>query len=231
MDLGPSSGKLARLSTGRGAGAGEGRAGRLNVDLYLAFVLATTVMILLPGPSVMLTVSHSLAFGAGRALLTVTGAVLGVAVQLTLTIIGMTSLMLLAADGFEVLRWAGVAYLVWLGIRQWRAPAEPPGTRICDGRRLLAQGFLVTIANPKSLIFLAAFFPQFIDPGRPLGPQLVIMGASFLVIGFTFTALWAVAAGWTRDWFQSRRRLMLRNRIAASLLIGAGIGLAMVRRT
>jgi homoserine/homoserine lactone efflux protein len=70
----------------------------LNLELYLAFVLATTVMILLPGPSVMLTVSHSLAFGAGRALLTVTGAVLAIGVQLTLTIVGMTSLMLLLAE-------------------------------------------------------------------------------------------------------------------------------------
>ncbi len=203
----------------------------MNLEHYLAFVLATTVMILLPGPSVMLTVSHSLAFGTGRALLTVTGAVLAIAVQLTLTIVGMTSLMLLLADGFEILRWAGVAYLVWLGIQQWRAPAEPIGIRTADGKSLLAQGFLVTIANPKSLVFLAAFFPQFVDPGRPLGPQLVILGITFLVIGFVFTALWAVAAGWTRGWFRNRRRLLLRNRISGSLLIGAGIGLAMVRRT
>jgi homoserine/homoserine lactone efflux protein len=89
----------------------------------------------------------------------------------------------------------------------------------------------VTIANPKSLVFLAAFFPQFVDSARPLGPQLVLLGISFLVIGFVFTALWAVAAGWSRGWFRSRRRLLLRNRISGSLLIGAGIGLAMVRRT
>ena len=204
----------------------------MTLELYLAFVAATTVMIiLLPGPSVMLTVAHSLEFGAGRALLTVTGAVLGVAVQLILTIIGMTSLMLVLADGFEVLRWAGVGYLIWLGIQQWRAAAEPVGVRTADGKRLLAQGFLVTIANPKSLVFLAAFFPQFVDPGRPLGPQLLILGTSFLVIGFVFTALWAVAAGWTHGWFRSRRRLVLRNRVSGSLLIGAGIGLAMVRRT
>jgi homoserine/homoserine lactone efflux protein len=202
----------------------------VNPELYLAFVLATTIVILLPGPSVMLTISHSLAFGPGRALLTVTGAVLGVAVQLVLTVIGMTSLMLLLADGFEVLRWAGAAYLIWLGIRQWRAPAEPLGVRPVDGRKLLAQGFLVTIANPKSLVFLAAFFPQFVDASRPLGPQLVILGTSFLAIGFVFTALWAVAAGRTRGWLTSRRRLVLRNRISGSLLIGAGIGLAMVRR-
>jgi homoserine/homoserine lactone efflux protein len=203
----------------------------VNLELYLAFVLATTVMILLPGPSVLLTVSHSLAFGADRALLTVTGAVLAIGVQLIVTIVGMTSLMLLLAEGFEVLRWAGVAWLVWLGIQQWRAPADLAGIRPVEGRRLLVQGFLVTIANPKSLLFLAAFFPQFVDPGRPLGPQLVLLGISFLVIGFVFTALWGVAAGWTRSWFQSRPRLLLRNRISGSLLIGAGIGLAMVRRT
>jgi homoserine/homoserine lactone efflux protein len=203
----------------------------LDLDLYLAFVVATTVMILLPGPSVMLTVAHSLAFGALRALATVSGAVLAIGVQLLVTLIGMTWLMLILADGFELLRWAGVAYLVWLGVQQWRAPArEASGeVRAVSAKALFTQGFLVTIANPKSLIFLAAFFPQFVDPVAPWLPQMLLLGVTFLAIGFVFTAAWGFAADRTRGWFRGHR-LRLRNRIAGSLMIGAGVALAMVRR-
>jgi len=203
----------------------------LDLQLYLAFVVATTVMILLPGPSVMLTVSHSLSFGAVRALATVSGAVLAIGVQLLVTLVGMTWLMLLLADGFELLRWAGVAYLIFLSIQQWRAPAQEPdaATATVSGRALFAQGFLVTIANPKSLIFLAAFFPQFVDPAAPWLTQMVLLGVTFLGIGFVFTAAWGFAADRTRAWFRGRR-IRLRNRIAGSLMIGAGLGLAMVRR-
>ena len=205
----------------------------MDLELYLAFVVATTVMILLPGPSVMLTVAHSLAFGAVRALATVSGAVVAIGVQLLVTLVGMTWLMLVMADWFELLRWAGVAYLIFLGVQQWRAPAAEPaaGARAVSGKALFAQGLLVTIANPKSLIFLAAFFPQFVDPTVPWLPQMVLLGVTFLVIGFVFTAAWGFAADRARVWFRGRRRVRLRNRIAGSLMIGAGLGLAMVRRT
>jgi homoserine/homoserine lactone efflux protein len=204
----------------------------LDLELYLAFVVATTVMILLPGPSVMLTVAHSLAFGAMRALATVSGAVVAIGVQLLVTLIGMTWLMLVLADWFELLRWAGVAYLMFLGVQQWRAPVADPDAdaRAVSGKALFAQGFLVTLANPKSLIFLAAFFPQFVDPAAPWLSQMILLGATFMVIGFVFTAAWGFAADRTRVWFRGRR-VRLRNRIAGSLMIGAGLGLAMVRRT
>lgn len=186
-------------------------------------------MILLPGPSVMLTVAHSLSFGAIRALATVSGAVLAIGVQLLVTLIGMTWLMLVLADWFELLRWAGVAYLIFLGVQQWRAPAHEPGAAApVSGKTLFGQGFLVTIANPKSLIFLAAFFPQFVDPGAPWLLQMVLLGVTFLVIGFVFTAAWGFADR-TRVWFRGRR-VRLRNRIGGSMMIGAGLGLTMVRR-
>jgi threonine/homoserine/homoserine lactone efflux protein len=202
----------------------------LDLQLYLAFVAATAVMILLPGPSVMLTVAHSLSFGATRALVTVSGAVLAIALQLLVTMIGLSWLMLILAESFEMLRWAGVAYLVWLGIQQWRAPVDPPGAVLpVSSRRLFGQGFLVTIANPKSLIFLAAFFPQFVDPTTPWLPQMALLGVTFVVIGFVLTGAWGFAADRSRVWFRGRRA-RIRNRIAGSLMIGAGLGLALVRR-
>jgi threonine/homoserine/homoserine lactone efflux protein len=204
----------------------------MNPELFLAFVLATIVMIVIPGPSVMLTVAHSMAFGLRRALVTLAGIVCGISVQLAVTLVGMTSFMLLLADGFELLRWAGVAYLVYLGLQQWRAaPVDSlPAGAGRSGRSLFTQGFLVTVANPKSMIFLAAFFPQFVDPAAPLGPQLAAMSVAFVAIAFVFTGLWCLPAARIGRWLNGRRRILWRNRVTGSLLIGAGLGLALARR-
>jgi threonine/homoserine/homoserine lactone efflux protein len=204
----------------------------MDLNLYIAFFVATTLMILLPGPSVMLTVAHSISFGWRRALATVMGATIGVGIQLAITLVGMTSLMVLMAEWFEWLRWAGVAYLAYLGIQQWRAkPDSEAAPTVRSGRSLLIQGVVVTTANPKSMFFLAAFFPQFIDPVAAPGPQFALLGVTFLAITFGFTGLWAVAASHAGGAFRTRRGIRLRNRIAGSLMLGAGLGLALVRRS
>jgi threonine/homoserine/homoserine lactone efflux protein len=204
----------------------------MNWSLYLPFVFATSVMIALPGPSVMLTVGHSLAYGWRRGLLTVAGATGGVGVQLAVALAGMTSFMLLLADWFEWLRWAGVAYLLYLGVQQWRARPEAPGEtpQARTRRSLFLQGLLVTTANPKSLLFLAAFFPQFVDPAVPPAQQFPVLAVTFLVITYVVTAAWALLAGHAGRWFATPRQARIRNRITGALLIGAGLGLALTRR-
>ena len=205
----------------------------MNLELFVAFVVATAIMILIPGPSVMLTVAHTMSFGMRRTMVTLVGIVCGIATQLAIALIGMTSFMLLLADWFEVLRWAGVAYLIYLGVQQWRARPEEEGEGAAlsrSGRSLFAQGFLVTVANPKSLVFLAAFFPQFVDPAVPLALQLPVLSVSFLVIAFVFTWLWCLPAARAGAWFRGPRRIRLRNRISGGLMMGAGLGLAVVRR-
>lgn len=204
----------------------------MDWNLYLAFVVASTALILLPGPSVLLTVAHSLSFGWRRALNTVLGATCGVGVQLAVALAGMTSFMLLMADWFEWLRWAGVAYLLYLGVQQWRAKPEvvPAGLVETRGRRLFLQSLMVTTANPKTLIFFAAFFPQFIDPATPLSVQLPLLAVTFLVITYVFTAVWALAAGRAARLFRTPGRIRLRNRLTGGLLVGAGLGLSLARR-
>ena len=109
----------------------------MNLELFLTFVLATIVMIVIPGPSVLLTVAHAMAFGTRRALVTLAGIVSGISVQLVVTLIGMTSFMLFLAAWFELLRWAGVAYLVYLGLQQWlsKPDAAAPATDVGRSRR------------------------------------------------------------------------------------------------
>jgi len=204
----------------------------MDWNLYLAFVVTSIALILLPGPSVLLTVAHSLAFGWRRALNTVLGATCGVAVQLGVALIGMTSFLLLMADWFEWLRWAGVAYLLYLGVQQWRAKpdAAPANAGQARGRALFLQSLMVTTANPKTLIFFAAFFPQFIDPSAALAVQLPLLGVTFLVITYFFTACWAVLAGRAAGLFRTPGRIRLRNRLTGGLFVGAGLGLALARR-
>ncbi len=204
----------------------------MDWNLYLAFVVASTALILLPGPSVLLTIAHSLAYGWRRALNTVAGATCGVAVQLSVAIAGMTWFLLLMADWFEWLRWAGVAYLLYLGVQRWRAKPEaaPAGLGETRGRKLFLQSLMVTTANPKTLIFFAAFFPQFIDPAAALAVQLPLLAVTFLVITYVFTAVWALAAGRAGRLFRTPGRIRLRNRLTGGLLVGAGLGLSLARR-
>jgi homoserine/homoserine lactone efflux protein len=203
-------------------------------DLYLAFVLASTVLILFPGPNVTLLVATSLAYGSRRALITLAGTSSAIAVQLLITVLGMTSLLLALAVGFEWLRWAGVLYLLWLGIRQWRATPvalEDVDPAAISSRRLFWRGFVVSATNPKTLLFYAAFLPQFLDPGRPPLPQLLLLSATFLLLATLLDGTYALLAGRLRPWFRGRRRTRLRQRLSGALLIGAGLGLALARRS
>ena len=204
----------------------------MELHVYLAFVVATAIMIALPGPSVLLTVAHSISFGWKHALSTVGGATMGIAVQLIVAAIGLTSLLNVVAEAFEWLRWAGAAYLVYLGIKQWRSANEPleVDTSSVSKTNLFVQGLVITIPNPKSLIFIAAFLPQFIDAARPLGLQFSLIVPTFLVITFSVTSVWALIAGNVREFLQRRRAFQSVIRTAGGMMVIAGVGLALSRR-
>jgi threonine/homoserine/homoserine lactone efflux protein len=204
----------------------------MELHVYLAFVLATSIMIALPGPSVLLTVAHSISFGWQHALSTVAGATMGIAVQLGVAAIGLASLLNVVAEAFEWLRWAGAAYLVYLGIKQWRSASAPLEVDAASVSRsnLFVQGLVITIPNPKSLIFIAAFLPQFIDAARPLGYQFSIIVPTFLVITFTVTSVWALIAGKVSAFLQSRHAFQSVLRTAGGLMIIAGVSLVAARR-
>ncbi|GAB4231249.1 MAG: LysE family translocator [Kiloniellaceae bacterium] len=206
----------------------------VNPELFAGFVLAVVVLILMPGPIVTLVIANSLAYGQRTGLATVAGASSGNAVLVVAGAAGLTTLLALAADVFEVLRWAGVAYLVYLGLRQWRAvfraeavPEVPP-TR--SARRAFGQAVLVAVTNPKTIFFYAAFFPQFIDPALAVGPQLLAMSVAFVVITVLFDGAYALLASRLRGLFVSARANRLRHGITGTLLLGTGLGLALARR-
>ena len=206
----------------------------LNPELFAAFVAATTLLILMPGPIVTLVVANSLAHGQRTGLATVAGASIGNALLVAAGALGLTTLLALLADVFEWVRWAGVAYLVYLGLRHWHAALRPaPETAPAPARSdhgVFWQGAVIAITNPKTILFYAAFFPQFLDPVLPATPQLVAMSLAFVFIGTVFDGGYALLAGRLRGVLVDRRRARVRNGITGALLIGTGIGLALARR-
>lgn len=198
--------------------------------LYSAFIAATALLILFPGPAVTLIVASSLGHGKRTGLLTMAGVNLGLSLQLVLTVGGLGSLMLLLADGFEWLRWAGVAYLVWLGIRQWRRRDDDAPGRPVRGRSAFARGLAVSLTNPKTLLFHAAFLPQFIDPAANPLTQMAVLGATFIVIAALIDGSYALLAARVGGALNTLKLRRLTDRLTGTLLIGAGLGLALARR-
>ena len=205
----------------------------MELHIFFAFIIATSIMIAFPGPSVILTVAHSISFGWKPAIATVAGETMGIAVQLLVAAIGLASLLNVVADVFEWIRWAGAAYLVYLGIKQWRSANSPISldTAEVSKKNLFVQGLVVTIVNPKSLIFIAAFLPQFIDVKRDIALQFALIVPTFLLITFTVTSVWAIAAGSARGFLRSQRATKTVSRTTGGLMVLAGVGLAVARRS
>lgn len=203
----------------------------IDPGLYAAFVLATAVLIMIPGPNVALIVANSVAYGTRYGLLTVAGTASAMVPQLVLTALGMTALLGGVGAWMEWLRWAGVAYLVVLGVRQWRARALDL-TRVAaqprSRRGIYLRGLVVSLTNPKTLFFYGAFFPQFVAADRPALPQLLVLCATFLAVAILLDGAWAVLAGRARPLLAAHGRL--RNRLSGGLLVGAGVGLALAHR-
>lgn len=203
-------------------------------ELYTTFVLASALLIILPGPMVSLVIANSLTHGTRTGMTTVGGAQAAMVIQLAVVALGLTSIMAIMAQWFDWLRWVGAAYLIWLGIQKWRAKPMLPEERPSGDARDSAvfwQGFLVGMTNPKLLLFLAAFFPQFMDPAAPLGPQLALLCPTFLVIAAVFDGSYALAAGRARGWLRNRRQIRIGERLVGSCMICAGAWLALARRT
>jgi homoserine/homoserine lactone efflux protein len=202
----------------------------INLHLYLTFVVATVALILLPGPNVALIVANSVAYGTRFGLLTVLGTSTAMVIQLALTALGMAALLGEAGAWFGAVRWVGAIYLLWIGFMTWRAtpvdrskvPAQPRSPR-----RIFLRGLLVSLTNPKTLLFYGAFFPQFVTPGPQANAQVALLSATFIVIAVTLDSVWATLAGRARRFLAVRGKL--RNRVSGGLLMGAGLGLALAR--
>jgi len=204
----------------------------MSLELYLAFVASVAVLILIPGPNVALIIANSIAHGPRYGLITVGGTASAMVLQLAVTAFGLGTLLSVLADWFEWIRWVGVAYLAYLGIRAWRAPAaklDEVQSQARSTRAVYLRGLLVSLTNPKTLLFYGAFLPQFVEPDARLAPQLALLSATFLIVALVLDSMWALLAGQLRTVVATDGKL--RNRLTGAMFLGASVGLAMARKS
>jgi threonine/homoserine/homoserine lactone efflux protein len=203
----------------------------MSLQAYFAFVAACIALALLPGPIVTLVIANGLRHGTRAALINILGAQAGLAIVIGIVAIGLTSLMATMGYWFDWVRFAGAAYLVWLGIKLIRFPVEglsaeaPPPT---PRGGFFLQGFLVLLSNPKVLVFFGAFIPQFVDVNRDHVLQVALLGVTFMVIAAITDGMYALLSGRARRIFSSRRTRLL-SRVSGGFMIGGGIWLALTR--
>ena len=204
-------------------------------ETWLAFAAASTIMLAIPGPTILLVVSYAIGHGRRAAIPTVAGVALGDFVAMTASMLGLGALLATSAELFTVLRWVGAAYLIYLGVKLWRAPLTLPGANdvadrpLASTRHMLWHAFAVTALNPKSIVFFVAFLPLFITPGLPLWPQMLILEVTFLTLAVLNAAIYAAAATAARSAIRSVRVQRAINRTGGGLLIGAGVVAATAR--
>jgi threonine/homoserine/homoserine lactone efflux protein len=198
-------------------------------DTWLAFLAVATAMLLIPGPTILLVVGQALGGGARNAAPLVAGVALGDLTAMTLSLAGLGALLATSATAFTMLKWAGAAYLVWLGVKLWRAPVGSEAAAPLPPRQAMRQAYVVTALNPKGIAFFVAFVPQFVDPARPFLSQAVILVATFVALAAANAAAYAVLAG--RISGAVRRPAVRRvfNRTGGAVLMGAGLAVALRR--
>ena len=202
----------------------------MNWELFTAFLVITLVLVVTPGPIVTLVIATGASQGIRAALTTVIGTTLGNALLIAAIALGLSWVIRNAVVLFEVMRWAGAAYLIWLGIQAWRHAGEGSGAPASGGHVNFLRGFAVALSNPKTIAFFTAFLPQFIDPSLPAERQLAVMCSVSVVLAAFTDSAWAIAAGLGRAWFMTTWRAKLLGRLSGTALIGGGVWLSLARR-
>jgi homoserine/homoserine lactone efflux protein len=206
----------------------------MSLDTWLAFFVASWLISASPGAGAVSCMAVGMRHGYARGVWNILGLQLGILFVLAVVAAGLGALLATSSLAFALVKWLGVAYLVWLGIAQWRAPVVAPGGEAADAdvsrSGLVLRGFLVNATNPKSIIFMLAVLPQFIDAGRPQLPQYLLCGATIfftdLVVMSGYTLFAARALRVLRD----PRHLRAIQRTFGALFVAAGAALATFRR-
>ena len=202
----------------------------MSLEFYLAYVLACFVVVIVPGPTVSLIVANSMTYGARAGLINIAGTQLGLAVMMTIVLVGLTSLIETMGFWFDWVRLAGAAYLVWLGIKLLWSPSAIGDPQQTKKPRIgfFWQGFLVLMSNPKALLVFGAFIPQFVDAKGNYVGQVILLGITAMIVAGVFDSLYAILAGRARH-MMTADRVKLVSRVSGGFLIGGGVWLALSR--
>ncbi|EMI4394700.1 LysE family translocator [Vibrio parahaemolyticus] len=205
----------------------------MTIEIWLTFVTVVFVFAIIPGPTVILVVGQALAHGRKSVTPLVLGVLLGDFTAMTLSLIGLGAILAASASLFFLLKWFGVAYLIYLGVKTWREIPEVnvrfKGTNLSNFK-LFKSSFLVTAFNPKDIVFFVAFLPQFVSSGSPALPQLLILMVTFLgVISVTISSF-AYFSGAVSHKMQSFRSRVVLNKVGGGALMGAGLLTSTIQR-
>jgi homoserine/homoserine lactone efflux protein len=197
----------------------------MTFESWAAFTAASTVLLIIPGPTVLLVVSYALGQGWRTALPMAVGVALGDFTAMTLSMLGLGALLAASATLFTLLKWVGAAYLIYLGVKLWRAGGAleaAPRTDAVSAGRMLGHAWLVTALNPKSITFFVAFLPAFLDPQAGFLTQMLVFETTFLLLAFANAFGYALVAARARGFVSNPRAIGVINKVGGGLLIGAG---------
>ncbi|WP_147108406.1 LysE family translocator [Tateyamaria sp. syn59] len=208
----------------------------MSLDLWLTFVVASTALLVIPGPTLMMVLSYAMTQGRRVAVASALGVATGDLIAMTLSVIGLGALFLASALAFTILKWVGAVYLVYLGIRMILSARTPQQTTLMDkpsgqkAGKVFRDLATVTALNPKSNTFFVAFVPQFIDPTASFATQAVILIATFVGIAGINALLFALAANAMRTRITRPTVQMWLTRAGGATLVGMGVLTATLRR-
>lgn len=207
----------------------------MPLDVWAVYTATLVAVVLAPGPAVLLVVSHGLSGDARAGLLAALGIAGSSAVYFVLAALGLTAVLDASAAAFEAVRWAGVAYLVWVGTRTIVTARRPPdrqgrGEAPRTGWRPFADALALQSGSPNAVAFFTAILPQFVDPARSAAPQFLVLGATSVVVEVAVLALYLAVARRTRRRFDTPSAVAWQRRIGGGMLLASALGLALAGR-
>lgn len=205
----------------------------MSLSLWLTFLLAAILISVSPGAGAINTISSGLRYGVKRSLPAIMGLQLGFGIQIVLVGIGLGALLASSTLAFTVLKWAGVAYLIWLGWQKWHEGAldfHEDQSRMPAAKARFWQATFVNITNPKATVFLIALFPQFLDPVAPHGSQFLVMGTTLLAVDTLVMLGYATLASQLQRFIRNVQHQRLMNKCFGGLFVAAAAALASFRR-
>ena len=207
----------------------------MNLTLWFSFIGTVMLIGITPGPSVLLATANSMNHGAKKTVGTILGDLSANTLQIILSAFGLATIVVSSGEIFSVIKWIGVGYLIYMGIKKIISKPKPGDFKGSNSKKsflkLYAEGFLMSASNPKAIVFFAALFPLFIDQNLAFIPQVIILGLTYLVIDGICLLTYVKFASKLKKYLENKEKVHLQNKIIGSLLIFSGVMLSLVRRT
>lgn len=205
----------------------------MSLHVWFGFLLAAILVAITPGPGAVLSMSNGVRHGYWSALVGILGLQCALLLHLLVVALGLGAVLAASEAAYSVIKLLGAAYLIWLGVQKWQAPAQPVDMQTAAPRQrsFFLQGMLVNLTNPKAIVFVAALVPQFVDAGRPYWSQYAVMALTLCLTDMTVMSCYALAASRLGRWLRDPVAIRRQNRVFGGIFVGAGILLGLSSRT